>query len=90
MLQFDARCKPRFSDAVMQQQDVDELYDRLDVDVNDDAVLELQHVQVLCARGGDPAAAAAAAVAAAADAVASAASDVENSYSGTSLQSRPS
>jgi hypothetical protein len=31
----------------MLQQDSDELYDRLEVDVSDDAALELQHVQVV-------------------------------------------
>jgi hypothetical protein len=31
----------------MLQQDADELYDRLVVDVSDDAALELQHVQVV-------------------------------------------
>ena len=74
---------------------MDEFYDRLEVDVNDDAVLELQHVQVLCAHGGDAAAAAAAADADDADddaaaAAAAADTDVEYSYFGTSFRSRPS
>ena len=44
---LDTRCLQHVAGAVMLQQDADELYNRLEVDVSDDAALESQHVQVV-------------------------------------------